>query len=262
MAHRARFCQLHARLLPVSDEVPQESKANHSMMRSNYLALLLAVAMPAAACGDDDDAAGPADSGPDAAAPSVNLDGGSSLDTSIPSDARSDASSSETCGSWQVVRFTDRPPADAEPYGLEINSMGTYSQYVCRFRDTLDTRPLVLQGKGVFGFSCYAVLPAGETAPARVQPSADFEVLVGSKDCARMVPYDPSLRLMPTGVDVDGERTYTCRGVVNSVDLPGVTTRPLGRFDPVRKSCVFEWYSNVREAPRLEGEQFEVLAIF
>jgi hypothetical protein len=138
--------------------------------------------------------------------------------------------------------------------------MGTFSQYVCRFRDVLDGRPIVLQGKAVFGYSCYAVLPAGATLPAQLEPSETFEVLVGTKACARMVPFEPSLRLLSTGVDGDGNPTFSCRGVIKASGVAGMSTS-LGRFDPARKSCVFEWYRNVREAPRLEGEQFEVLAL-
>lgn len=133
-------------------------------------------------------------------------------------------------------------------------------QYICRFKDSIDGRPVVLQGKGVFGWSCYTVLPASATTPPRVQPSDSFEVLVETKDCARMMPYDPSLRLLPTGVDADGNPTFSCRAIVNSLDVSGTST-PLGRFDPTRSTCVFEWHTNVREAPRFEGERFEVLAL-
>lgn len=222
--------------------------------------MLIAAALTMAGCGDDAQGQRTVcgmDGGcvGDLDASAVTLDAASSAAE------EGDASAQYRCGSWKAARFDDvGPPADAQPYGFELTPTHTNNEYVCRFRDMLDGRPVVLQGRALFGYSCYAVLPVATATPAQVEPSETFEVLVGSKDCARMVPYDPSLHLLPTGLDVDGNPTFSCRAAVPASGTPGVSM-PLGRYDPARRSCVFEWYRNVREAPRLEGEQFEVLAV-
>jgi hypothetical protein len=204
----------------------------------------------------------------DAAAVVPAIDGGSLLDAALDTGVGSRPMSypylpdagAFFCGRWKPARVSDpAPPANATDYGYENNKMGSYKQYVCRFGAQLDGTSLVLQGKGVFGFACYAVLPAGVDA-TRVEPSHEFEVLTDTAACADMVPWTGRELLLPTGAGSDGKPTYSCRGVVNSLEVAGIS-RPLGRFDPSTATCVFEWYNSVRIAPILSGEAIEVLAI-
>jgi hypothetical protein len=212
--------------------------------------LLLTASLLVPGCGDDDE-------------PTGNLDGG------LPDagDSRAaDAALAASCGRWVRAQYMQEPPANALAYGMEYNDMGTFSQYVCRFVDQLDGEQIVLQGKGVFGFSCYAILPAASNAVAKVQPSADFEVLTDTQSCARMVPYredQANGRWLPTGTDARGNPTYSCRGVVKSLEGGSMeTSMPLGRYEPETKRCVFEWYSTVRAAPAPDStETFEMLAV-
>lgn len=183
-----------------------------------------------------------------------------------PSNSSVDAAVAPSCGTWVRANFKDQPPANATAYGMEYNEMGTFSQYVCRFRDKLDGKDFVLQGKGVYGYSCYAILPASTSAVPQVEPAPDFEVLTDTANCARMVPFKEDQsngRWLPTGVDVDGNPTYTCHGVVKSLEGGSVdTSMPLGRYEPETKRCVFEWYSTVRAAPGPDStETFEMLAV-
>lgn len=109
------------------------------------------------------------------------------------------------CGTWVRANFRDRPPDTASVYGMEYNPDGNFSQYVCRFQTELDGKPMVLQGKAVFGYSCYAILPAGVSAVARLETSDDFEVLADSASCAHMAassaePAAPWMRASRAGV--------------------------------------------------------------
>jgi hypothetical protein len=176
-----------------------------------------------------------------------------------------DAAAAE-CGTWVRANFRNQPPPNATVYGMEYNPDGNFNQYVCRFQTQLDGKTLVLQGKGVFGYSCYAILPAGVSAVARLETSDDFEVLVHTASCAHMVPFreDQSNEAwLPTGSDVDGNPTYTCRALVNSLEGGSqATSMPLGRYEPETKRCVFEWYTQVRAAPEPGStESFEMLAV-
>ncbi|HEY6879421.1 MAG TPA: hypothetical protein VI299_15445 [Polyangiales bacterium] len=164
------------------------------------------------------------------------------------------------------ANFRDRPPANAAAYGMEYNPDGNFSQYVCRFQTELDGKMLVLQGKAVFGYSCYAILPAGVRTVARLETSDDFEVLASSESCAHMVPFradQSNGSWLPTGSDVNGNATYTCHALVSSLEGGSqATSMPLGRYEPETKRCVFEWYTQVRAAPEPDShESFEMLAV-
>lgn len=175
------------------------------------------------------------------------------------------ASTVSACGKWELAHQTDRPPAAATAYGMEYNPDGNFSQYVCRFRTELDGKSLVLQGKGVYGYSCYAVLPAGVDSVPRMVPSSTFEVLTDTESCAQMVPFQDQSneQWLPTGTNSQGEPTYSCRGVVKSLEGGSRdTSLPLGRYEPETKRCVFEWYTQVRAAPAPgSAETFEMLAV-
>lgn len=110
-----------------------------------------------------------------------------------------------------------------------------------------------MQGRAIFGLACLATLPATATTLARARPSADFEVLVDSAQCARwMTYYQDATRPMQTGTDLEGKPTYSCRGIVRTSGLPD-KSKYLGRFVPgsngVTDQCVCELQSSVRVAP-------------
>ncbi|HEY6879420.1 MAG TPA: hypothetical protein VI299_15440 [Polyangiales bacterium] len=199
---------------------------------------------------------------------------GDTMDASIPGRTGgsmiflNDAGAAYGCGAWKRVHATDAPPANAEPYGVEYTEQGGRPEFLCRFETDLEGKKLVVQGRAVFGLACLATLPATENTLARARPSADFEVLVDSAQCARWVTYYPgATRGMQTGTDLDGKPTYSCRGIVKSSGLPD-KSKYLGRFIPGRNGgtdhCVYELQSSVRVAPSADPgaeESVEVLAI-
>lgn len=176
-----------------------------------------------------------------------------------------DAASGYACGGWKRVQATDAIPANAKAYGIEHSDKGSRPEYVCRFDTMVEGKPLVVQGRAVFGtVGCLAALPAGEQVPARASASSSFELLTDTEVCGRMVTYYEEVRLLPTGTDAQGKPTFSCRGIVRSQnDLPD-KSQYLGRFLPETKQCAFHYYGNVRAAPSLTNlaleESFEVLA--
>lgn len=172
-------------------------------------------------------------------------DGGDFTDTPGRTGGRSfperDAAPQYACGTWKHVRFTDAIPPNAEPYGSEYDEETKKSgpHFVCRFEHAVHGRSMTLQGKGAFGYGCYAVAPESPTTPASVVSSADFEVLLDTKGCAPMGAFDPTARLLATGFDADGRPTFSCRASTQSPEDPAVTDHVLGRFDPATRQCHF-----------------------
>lgn len=151
-----------------------------------------------------------------------------------------DAATQYTCGDWKYVRHFDVPPPNAEALGHEADPLlGQDRHYLCKFKVEIEGRPTMLQGKAAFGYGCFGVAPATPTVPAHRRESSDFYVLVDTRDCARMGPFDPNLRLMPTGSDGLGAPTYSCRAHVPSAKVSGQEDLLLGRFDPDTRVCSF-----------------------